>query len=160
MLQFLQPFMNEVREGLSSIRRDLNSLNESVNQLSGDVEEHKNNTAVELADLTTKMETIDSKMETLDARIQTSGVYTILEARYTCGGTGGWRRVVYLDMTDTTTTCPSGWQFTGYSKRTCGRATDGRTTCNSAICPICGGTYTRVCGRIKAYQYGHTCRCI
>ena len=59
-------------------------------------------------------------------------------------------------MTDPTTTYLSGWQLTGYSKRTCGRATDGCTTCNSAIFPICGGPYTRVCGRIKAYQYGHT----
>jgi len=29
--------------------------------------------------------------------------------------TGGWRRVVYLDMTDPSTTCPSGWQLTGYT---------------------------------------------
>ena len=27
---------------------------------------------------------------------------------HTCGGTGGWRRVVYLDMTDPNTNCPSG----------------------------------------------------
>ncbi|CAI8038971.1 hypothetical protein GBAR_LOCUS21695, partial [Geodia barretti] len=33
---------------------------------------------------------------------------------YTCGGTGGWRRAVYLDMTDPNTNCPSGWQLTGY----------------------------------------------
>ena len=78
------------------------------------------------------------------------------DQQYTCGDTGGWRRVVYLDMTDNTTTCPSGWQLTAYSKRTCGRATNGRTTCNSVIFPVSGGPYTRVCGRIKAYQYGHT----
>ena len=28
---------------------------------------------------------------------------------YQCGGTGGWRRAVYLDMKDPSTTCPSGW---------------------------------------------------
>ncbi|CAI8041831.1 hypothetical protein GBAR_LOCUS23217, partial [Geodia barretti] len=33
---------------------------------------------------------------------------------YTCGGTWGWRRAVYLDMTDPNTNCPSGWQLTGY----------------------------------------------
>ena len=27
---------------------------------------------------------------------------------YTCGGTGGWRRVVYLDMTEPNTNCPAG----------------------------------------------------
>ena len=236
MLQFLQPFMNEVREGLSCIKRDLNSLNESVNalnesvnQLSGDVEEHKNSTAAELAVLTTKMETINSKIETLDlkmdlkvetldSRMQSSqethsqqintlnskldtltattaqlstdhqnlqtnisdvectdseeslelyqnlthqlesiqsGVNT-LHGPYTCGGTIGWRRVVYLDMTDSSTTCPSGWQLTGYSKRTCGRVSTGSWTCDSATFPVSGGEYTRVCGRIKAYQWGVT----
>ena len=75
---------------------------------------------------------------------------------HTCGGTGGWRRVVYLDMTDSSTTCPSGWQLTGYSKRTCGRVSTGSYTCDSATFPVSGGEYTRVCGRIKAYQWGAT----
>ena len=80
------------------------------------------------------------------------------DQQYTCGGTGGWRRVVYLDMTDPSTTCPSGWQLTAHSrvKRTCGRATTGSLTCDSAIFPVSGGPYTRVCGRIKAYQYART----
>ena len=72
---------------------------------------------------------------------------------YTCGRTGGWRRVVYLDMTDPSTTCPSGWKLTGYSKRTCGRATDGRNTCDSATFPVRGREYSRICCRIRAYQY-------
>ena len=75
---------------------------------------------------------------------------------YSCGGTGGWRRVVYLDMTDPHTTCPSGWDMTGYSKRTCGRNSTGSYTCDSATFPVSGGEYSRVCGRIKAYQWGAT----
>ena len=75
-------------------------------------------------------------------------------ARYTCGRTGGWRRAVYLDMTDPNTNCPSGWNITGYSKRTCGRATDGYLTCDSIFFPVSGGPYSQVCGRIRAYQYG------
>ena len=73
-----------------------------------------------------------------------------------CGGPG-WRRVVYLDMTDSSTTCPSGWKLTGYSKRTCGRASTDRYepfTCDSATFPVSGGEYTRVCGRMKAYDWG------
>ena len=73
---------------------------------------------------------------------------------FTCGGTGGWRRVVYLDMTDPNTTCPSGWNITGYSKRTCGRASDRLDNCDSVTFPVSGGEYSRVCGRIKAYQWG------
>ena len=75
--------------------------------------------------------------------------------KLSCGG-HGWRRVVYLDMTDNSTTCPSGWQLTGYSKRTCGRVSTGPRTCDSATFPVSGGEYTRVCGRIKAYQWGGT----
>ena len=84
-----------------------------------------------------------------------SGVNNI-RGPYSCGGTVGWRRVVYLDMTDSSTTCPSGWQLTGYSKRTCGRVSTGTYTCDSATFPVSGGEYTRVCGRIKAYQWGLT----
>ena len=73
------------------------------------------------------------------------------EIDYLCGGTGGWRRAVYLDMADPATDCPTGLKLTSYSKRTCGRDTDG---CNSAYFPISGGTYNQVCGRIKAYQFG------
>ena len=57
-------------------------------------------------------------------------------------------------MTDNSTTCPSGWQLTGYSKRICGRVSTGLHTCDSATFPVSGGEYTRVCGRIKAYQWG------
>ena len=72
---------------------------------------------------------------------------------YTCGGTGGWRRAVYLDMTDLNTNCPPGWSETNYSKRTCGRATD---VCDSAYFPVSGGVYSQVCGMIRAYQWGAT----
>ena len=75
---------------------------------------------------------------------------------YTCGGIGGWRLVVELDMTDSRVTCPSGWQFTGYSKRSCGRVSTGYRTCDSATFPVSGGEYTQVCGKMKAYMWGWT----
>ena len=74
----------------------------------------------------------------------------------TCGGTGGWTRVVYLNVADPNTNCPSGWQLTGHSKRTCGRVSTGRLTCDSVVFPVSGGAYTSVCGTIRAYQYGQT----
>ena len=46
-----------------------------------------------------------------------------------CGGTG-WRRVVYLNMTDPNTNCPSGWNLTPYSKRTCGKVSISRLSCD------------------------------
>ena len=77
---------------------------------------------------------------------------------YTCGGTGGWRRAVYLDMTDLNTNCPPGWSETDYPKRTCGRAsaTDVYNICDSAYFRVSGGEYSQVCGKIRAYQWGWT----
>ena len=72
---------------------------------------------------------------------------------YTCGGTSGWRRVVFLDMTDPSHNCPSGWEETGYTKRTCGRASDSGGTCDSATFPTGGLEYSRVCGRAVGYQF-------
>ena len=75
--------------------------------------------------------------------------------QHTCGGTGGWRRAVYLDMKNPYTHCPSGWNLTDYSsKRTCGRASTGQHTCDSVFFPVSGGPYSQVCGRIRAYQWG------
>ena len=71
-----------------------------------------------------------------------------------CGGTWGWRRAVYMNMTDPNTNCPSGWNITEYSKRTCGRVSIGRNTCDSVFFPVSGGPYSQVCGRIRAYQSG------
>ena len=64
--------------------------------------------------------------------------------------------MVYLDMTDPNTNCPSGWHLTGHSKRTCGKVSTGRLTCDTVIFPVSGGAYTSVCGTIRAYQYGQT----
>ena len=38
-----------------------------------------------------------------------------------------WRRVVYLNMTDSSSECPSGWQLTFLFRRTCGRVSSGHT---------------------------------
>ena len=78
----------------------------------------------------------------------------INNSRYTCGGMWGWRRTVYLNMTDPNTNCPSGWNMTGYSKSTCGRASNAYRTCDSVFFPVSGGPYSQVCGRIRAYQHG------
>lgn len=74
-----------------------------------------------------------------------------------CQGEGEWRRVVYLDLKDPNTNCPSGWQLTSQPRRTCQSVTRSESlTCDSVTFPVSGGNYTRVCGRIIAYQYSTT----
>ena len=72
-----------------------------------------------------------------------------------CSGPG-WRRVAFINMTDTIYNCPSGLNLTSYSKRTCGRSHTTRGGCSSSTFSVGGLPYSRVCGRIRGYQFGST----
>ena len=135
-----------MREDLSCVKTDLRSLNDSMNRVCDKVEEHEDHMTAELMELDQHLK------ENFTRHINNNNNIGV----HTCGGTGGWRRAVYLDMTDPNTDCPSGWRETGYSKRTCGRASVGLYTCDSVTFPVSGGEYSQVCGRIKAYQWGRT----
>ena len=69
-----------------------------------------------------------------------------------CGGPG-WRRVVFLNMTDPSHVCPTGLANTTYSRRTCGRAHSSRI-CSSTTFSVGGSQYRRVCSRALAYRFG------
>ena len=72
----------------------------------------------------------------------------------TCG-TPGWRRVVFVNMTDTSYNCPTGLRLTSYSKRTCGRSHTS-AGCSSTTFSFEGIPYSRMCGRIRGYEFGDT----
>ena len=95
-------------------------------------------------------QSISSVIATLGATTTTAP----MTSTYTCNGTPGWRRVAFINMTDTSYNCPTGLSLTSYSKRTCGRShtTDGG--CSSTTFSVGGLPYSRVCGRIRAYQFG------
>ena len=73
-------------------------------------------------------------------------------ARHCCGSTGGWMRVAYLDMTDTSQQCPEGFRLRSEPKRTCELIDD--SDCTSILYPSRNIQYSKVCGRVRAYQYG------
>ena len=71
-----------------------------------------------------------------------------------CGREGGWTRVAYVNMSQSGTTCPQGLTqriLTG--KNYCGRNIIG---CQSSVFPTHGLSYSRVCGRLRGYQFGGT----
>ncbi|XP_019851042.1 PREDICTED: uncharacterized protein LOC109581405 isoform X2 [Amphimedon queenslandica] len=75
-----------------------------------------------------------------------------------CGSGGGWTRLAYLDMTDSTQNCPPGFRlYQSGGVRACGRATSsgGRLSgsCTSVQFPSNGISYSQVCGRVVGYQY-------
>ena len=72
----------------------------------------------------------------------------------TCGGvTGGWMRVIKINMTNTSHTCPSGLKTLTSPKRLCAMSITGGE-CSSATISLHGVEYTRVCGKIIGYQQG------
>ena len=155
-----------LQTSLNSTNSKLDSLTATAAQLSSDHQEIQTNISdVQCMDTQPSLQLHQNLHNNLTHQLKKiqndvtfiRGPYTCASIRgpYTCGGTGGWRRVVYLNMTDPHTTCPSGWNMTGYSKRTCGRNSTGRNTCSSATFPVSGGEYDSVCGRIKAYQWGN-----
>ena len=72
-----------------------------------------------------------------------------------CGSGGGWTRLAYLDMTDSTQNCPSGFKlFQSEGVRACGRTTSSVGSCVSVQFPSNGISYSQVCGRVVGYQRG------
>ena len=72
-----------------------------------------------------------------------------------CGGSG-WTRVAYLNMTDPGSVCPTNWTLHTSPVRGCGQTETAGNTCDSALFSVSGQSYSRVCGRILAYQKGTT----
>ena len=64
-----------------------------------------------------------------------------------------WRRVAFIDMTNTCYNCPAGLNLTSYSKRTCGASLT-TAGCSSTTFSVEGLPYSGVCGRIRGYQVG------
>ncbi|CAI8058172.1 hypothetical protein GBAR_LOCUS31619 [Geodia barretti] len=164
----LSPFMTEMREGLAAVKENLtniqqqvNSLTETVNNLEQTLQQNNDEQTTRLhGGLNMTVTTAHSELErnvltNVTKELKKTADYILeLAHTYECGGTGGWRRVVYLNMTDPNTNCPSGWQLTSYSKRSCGKVNTSWLSCDSVLFHDSGGDYTSVCGSIRAYQYG------
>uniref|UniRef100_A0A1X7VN20 Fibrinogen C-terminal domain-containing protein n=1 Tax=Amphimedon queenslandica TaxID=400682 RepID=A0A1X7VN20_AMPQE len=72
-----------------------------------------------------------------------------------CGSGGGWTRLAYLNMSNATQNCPSGFRlYQSGGVRACGRATSSVGSCTSVQFPSNGISYSQVCGRATGYQYG------
>ena len=60
-------------------------------------------------------------------------------------------RAAYLNMTDPTHHCPTGFRLSSHSKRSCERiASPG---CTGLTIPVHNRNYSKVCGKVIAYQY-------
>ena len=72
-----------------------------------------------------------------------------------CGSGGGWTRLAYLNMSDATQNCPSGFRlYQSGGVRSCGRPVTSSASCVSVQFPSNGINYTQICGRVTGYQFG------
>ena len=72
-----------------------------------------------------------------------------------CGIFGNWRRIAYFDTTQGDS-CPTGLRTvtnTTTNQTACGR-TNTSAGCTSLTFPS-SGSYSKVCGRVRGYQYNH-----
>ncbi len=94
--------------------------------------------------------TIDSTVN-IQMRESIARGIEIFERPCSCGSSR-WTRVAYLNMSEASTTCPSSLSLHSTPIRGCGRRS-GPGVCDSVLYPV-QHAYSRVCGRIIAYQKG------
>ena len=82
-------------------------------------------------------------------------IYCDMGGQELCGSRGGWTRLAYLDMSDATQSCPSGFRlYQSGGVRACGRPVSNNGSCVSVQFPSNDISYSQVCGRVVGYQYG------
>ena len=95
-------------------------------------------------------ETARDRVKTAMRRLLRESVIPLLPTFF-CGGSTGWRRVAYLNMSDTSQQCPSVWQEITTPHRVCGRRSTG-PSCEGTTYSAGSEQYDQVCGRIIGYQ--------
>ena len=96
-----------------------------------------------------------SEVKNATQRLLRESVVPLLQTNSTedpCGGSG-WRRAVYLNMSDPSQQCPSVWQEITTPFRVCGRRSSGGS-CQGLTYSTGSVQYNQVCGRIIGYQIG------
>lgn len=89
-----------------------------------------------------------------------SAVQVYCDFNSQCGGVGAWTRVALINMSDPNQHCPGNFSTLSSPIRACGLGKGDIndfccvSDCASAIFSTFGMSYSRVCGRILAYQDG------
>jgi len=99
-----------------------------------------------------RLEKVRNDAKSATRRLLRESVVPLLQG-YSCGGSTGWRRVAYLNMSDPSQQCPSVWKEYTTPHRVCGRmSTTG--SCEGLNYSTGSEQYNQVCGRIIGYQIG------
>ena len=82
------------------------------------------------------------------------GIYCDMEGSH-CDGEGGWTRVAFVNMSVPGSSCPPGLVQDNISNISLCWINNDYIGCNSAFFPTYGLNYTKMCGRVRGYQYGY-----
>ena len=87
-----------------------------------------------------------------------SAVRVYCDMTRSCGNiTGGWMRVASLNWSNESLPCPDGFRERNDSGiRTCGIGSTSTGSCSTLTFETYSTVYSRVCGKINAYQVGST----
>ena len=97
-------------------------------------------------------EIVRNEIRNATQRLLQESVVPLLQV-FSCGGSTGWRRVAYLNMSDSSQQCPSVWREYTTPHRTCGRRSTS-ASCEGLNYTTGSEQYDQVCGRIIGYQLG------
>ena len=149
------PQLNQIREAIVRIDNTLNQILRKLNMTSID------SNGYSPSSLLHSCEEIKTQFPN-----SPSGYYTIIDgtghARHVycqmeqvCGSSSGWTRVAYLNMSDPTEECPSGFRlYNQNGVRACGRPVTSGGSCLSVRFPSYSISYSQACGRVYGYQKG------
>ena len=135
--------------GFDSLKEDVTVLESARSELLAQtheigscLEEHAKQGEADTSEIQTSLNNTKSALSILEGFV------------HPCGGSG-WHKVAYHDFRDINTHCPQEWQLlTSHPEKpyTCGRLSTG-TECDTTSFPV-RKEYSKVCGRIRAYQVG------
>ena len=101
-----------------------------------------------------RLERVRNVVKIATQRLLRASVVPLLQS-YSCGGSFGWRRVAYLNMSDPFEQCPSVWQEITTPHRVC-RKRSNTGGCEGLNYTTGNEQYDQMCGRIIGYQLGNT----
>ena len=162
-----------IQQGLQEIRGELQSIKEELRRVQEDMEDKLQGIQQLLSTILSlhynpgysPSHPAHSCKEIYDRNTSSPSGYYWLESSSepvqaycdmdrTCGGVeGGWMKVININMSNSSSTCPSGLKTLTSPKRLCAMNINGGG-CSSAYLDVQGVEYSRVCGKITGYQQG------
>ena len=150
------PQLNQIREAIVRIDNTLNQILRKLNMTSTDSNGYSPSSLLHSCEeIKTQFPNSPSDYYTIiDGTGHARHVYCQMEQ--VCGSSSGWTRVAYLNMSDPTEECPSGFKlYNQNGVRACGRPVTSGGSCLSVRFPSYSISYSQVCGHVYGYQKGN-----